>query len=259
MNRERLVRIGTVLLMVVAGVGATSEHVPSAPNSAVDVATHLRAFWRVDRWNPMVGLEVRSEDGFTDLYRSFTAGSYYRIHRNLKVGAFYRLQQATRHDDDWIARDGSFEWNDTNDRMEHVFIADASPRFLFPWLPGENWVFMLKSRYAYNIYNTHQWVQLRPGLTYFHIVDRQPRLNASVQWEFYLPVNFGEALLYAHWPYLNLLYHLTPTVKLDASVARRTQTWSTSQDVADDPAHSDYTKTVQNWVVGLGVILQLEP
>lgn len=203
----------------------------------------------------MAGLEAESLHGFKQLHRSLTLGSYYRVHRNLKLGAFYRVQQAAMHDDDWIAAGDSFEWRDTGNRTEHLFLVDASPRFLLPWLPGEAWVFMLKGRYGYNTHNAHQWVQLRPGLTYFRIVDREPRANASLNWDFYFPINFGESPLYAHWPYLNVLYHLTRTVKLDVSLARRMQTWSTSRDLSHDPAHGDYRETFSHWMAGFGIVL----
>lgn len=256
----------TVLVFVCLSLGlpagpvGASEHAPSAPDTAVDFSTHLRVFLRADNWNPMVSVDVQSAHGLEQVQRSLTLGSYYRLHRNWKIGAFYRLQQAVHHDDDWKSVDDSdgFTWRETGERTEHVLLVDVSPRFLLPWLPGEDWVFMLKSRFGYNTFNDHQWLQLRPGLTYFHIVDRRPRFNASLQWDFYVPFNFGEAPLYAHWPYLNVLYHLTPTVKLDASVAHRFVTWSTSADVADDPAHGDYTRTIRSWMVGLGLVVQLE-
>jgi hypothetical protein len=235
------------------------EHVPPGPRSALEAETHVRAFWRINEWEPMVSLEARAEDGFELFYRSLSLGSYYRVHRNVKVGAFYRVQQGARHDDDWIARDGSFVWRETNSRTEHLFYADVSPRFLVPQLPGTDWVFMLKNRYFYNTFNQQQWLTVRPALTWLWIVDRQPVLNVAFSYEFYVPLNFGETLLYAHWPYLNVLYHLTDTVKIDGSVAYRTRVWSTSEDVADDPAHGDYQKRIRTWTVGLGVVFRLEP
>ncbi len=253
--------IGTRVALVLSLFAVTTalhadRHVPSYPDSKLEVATHVRAFWKLDEWEPMVSLDGRAEDGFEVLYRSLTLGSYYRLHRNVKVGAFYRVQQGARHDDDWVAAGSEFEWQDTNSRTEHLFFADVSPRFLVPQLPGEDWVFMFKSRYFYNTFNQQQWLTLRPGLTWFWIVDREPVLNVGASYEFYVPLNFGETPLYGHWPYLNVLYHLSPTIKVDATVARRTRTWSTSEDVQNDPTHGDYQKRIRTWLLGLGVIFQ---
>ena len=257
--RTRIFPAVVLLLFFECGPVDASQHKPPSPDSALELETHMRAFWRIDEWNPMVSVDVGILDDFEQIYRSLTLGTYYRLHRNLKVGAFYRAQQGARHDDDWIAATGSFEWDDTDSRIEHLFFVDVSPRLLLPMLPGEDWVLMLKNRYFYNSYNAQQWLQIRPGLTWFRIVDRRPLLNVAASYEFYIPLNFGETVLYSHSPYLNVLYHLSQTVKLDASLAYRTRNWSTSQDVKDDPAESDYRRKVRSWVVGVGAIFQFEP
>lgn len=246
-----------LFMWISTGTLAASEHVPSAPGSSVGFESHLRGFYHIDNWNPMLSLDFRAEDEFEHLYRSLTLGSYYRLHPNLKIGAFYRLQQGARHDDDWVASGSTFAWKDSTWRNEHVFFGDISPRVLIPWIPGRDWVFMLKSRYFYNTYNQHQWLQLGPGLTYFWILDRKPILNVSVQYEWYLPLNFSDETVYAHWPYFTLLYHLTPEIGIDASLGYRTLTWSTSKDVSDDPNHGDYTKRIRTWMFGLGAIFRL--
>lgn len=254
-----IVAVTAVMLLAAAAPLRADRHVPPYPDQPFELETHLRAFWRLGSWEPMVSLDARAEDDFDLFFRSLTLGSYYRAHRNVKVGAFYRVQQGARHDDDWVASDdhpGEFEWKDTGSRTEHLFFADISPRFLIPQLPGGNWVFMLKNRYFYNTFNQQQWFTVRPGVTWFHIVDREPVVNVALNYEFYVPLNFGETVLYGHAPYLNVLYHLSPTVKVDATLARRTRTWSTSEDVQNDPTHGDYRKRVRSWMVGLGTIFR---
>ncbi len=259
-RRALIAAFAAMVLPAVTGLLYADQHVPPRPELPLELETHLRAFWQLGSWEPMVSLDARAEDDFELFYRSLTLGSYYRVHRNVKIGAFYRLQQGARHDDDWIASSdppGEFEWDDTNSRFEHLFFADVSPRFLIPQLPGGNWVFMLKNRYFYNTFNQQQWLTVRPGLTWFYIVDREPVINVALNYDFYVPLNFGETFLYGHAPYLNVLYHLSPTVKIDATVAHRTRTWSTSEDVQDDPAHGDYRRRVRSWVIGLGTVLRL--
>ncbi|MCA1755157.1 MAG: hypothetical protein LC641_10745 [Spirochaeta sp.] len=250
--------VGALMLMT-AGVAAASVHVPPSPGSSLGFESHLRGFWHINNWNPLLSLGFRAEDDLDQLYKSLTLGSYYRLHPNLKVGAFYRLQQGARHDDDWVASGSSFTWEDSTWRTEHVFYGDISPRFLLPWMPGRDWVFLLKARYFYSTYNQHQWFQVRPGLTYFWIVDRKPVLNVSLQYEWYLPLNFSESTIYAHWPYFTVLYHLTPEIGIDASLGYRTLNWSTSEDVSDDPDHGDYSKRVRTWMIGLGAVFRFSP
>ena len=186
---------------------------------------------------------------------ALTLGSYYRLHRNVKAGAFVRLQQGVRHDDDWVEPSaGVWEWEDASDRSEVVAIADVTPRFQLSFLPGGNWVLAVKSRYELNTANLQQSIKVRPGLTWFWIVDRNPLLNATAAWEGYVPLNFGSTLFYEQWAYLSLLYHLTPTVKLEASLARRTVTWTDSEDFDDFAPAESYEVDYRAWVVGVGVL-----
>ena len=254
--KSMMVVLALIVLLNVAVTLAADRHVPPSPDTRIELETHVRGFWRFGEWEPMISVDGRAEDQFDVLYRSLTLGAYYRLHRNLKVGGFYRVQQGARHDDDWVATNDSFEWENTDSRTEHVFFADVSPRFLLDMLPGETWVLMLKNRYFYNTFNQQQWLSLRPGLTWFWVVDREPLLNIAANYEFYVPLNFAETLLYGHGPYLNVLYHFSPVVKLDATVARRTRIWSTSEDVQDDPGHGDYEKKIRSWLLGLGVIFR---
>ena len=86
--------------------------------------------------------QYRGDDPF---FTSFTAGGYYRLHRNLKGGLFYTLQTGALHEEDWIRISGDqWRWEDTSDRFEHLLTADLSPRVLLPFLPGGNWTFSLK-------------------------------------------------------------------------------------------------------------------
>ena len=145
------------------------------------------------------------------------AGAYYRLHSNLKAGVFYTLQRGARHDDDWIDLDPGWEWLDTRGRTEHVLALDVSPRFQLSFLPGRNWVLMLKTRYRYDTHGSEHTLILRPGLTYFLLVDRNPVLNLSFNYGLYFPLNFGSTLIYGHAPYVTVLWHIGPSVKLELS------------------------------------------
>jgi hypothetical protein len=237
---------------------AHAEHVPSVPQGVVELSTHGRLFVKIDALEPFLELEGRFEgEDFAFRYRALTAGGYYRVHENLKLGAFYRLQSGVRHDDDWILEDSKWQWRDTTDRYEHVLLGDVSPRVLLPFLPGEDWRFMLKSRYRYNFFNDHQTLLVRPSLTYFWMKARRPVLTLSARYAWYFSLNYGDTPVYEHAPYLNVLYHLSPKVILDGSLRYRTVTWSTSEELAPD--QSGYTEKYRALAFGLGVIVRLNP
>ena len=229
------------------------DHIPLAPENNVDFELDARLFLKYEKWTPMLELEGQWQyDPNQFYYRHLTVGTYYRITKNVKVGGFYRLQMGARHDDDWIDLNPGWDWVDTRDRAEHVFILDVTPRFLMPFIPGENWLFMFKTRYLYNTYNNHQTLKLRPGITYFLMPARDPMLNFTLNWELYLALNYSSSVLYSQWPYLEVLYHLSPVVKLSGNVGYRVITWSTSQDVVDN-GESPYEVKYKAITIGAAV------
>lgn len=259
--RYRVVRqlrvLGLLLFGPLLAMPVVAEHLPEAPGGVVELENHARVFFDLGDFDPMLELSWRFEDeDFEFRRRALMVGSYYRLIDNLKVGAFYKLQAGARHDDDWIDLNPGWEWRDTTDRYESLLVADISPRFLLEFIPGEDWVLMVKNRYLYNTYNGEQTALVRPSLTYFHLVDREPRFNVSAAYGAYFSLNFGDTLLYRRGPYLSFLYRLSPGVLLDASVARETTTWSTSDDVQSS-GESGYTVDYSRWVLSAGVIVRV--
>jgi hypothetical protein len=203
-----------------------------------------------------VEVEGRLEDSDHQFrYRAVIAGAYYRLHKNVKAGAFYRVQQGARHDDDWISPAvDEWEWVDSRDRTEQVLLLDVTPRFLFDFLPGEDWVFAIKNRYMYNTFNNHHSLMVRPGLTYFLMRNREPVFTFSLNYGFYIPLNFGDRFFYEHEPYLSVLYHLNRNVKLELTGAYKIVTWSTSEDAETAPGGEPYAVNAGAFVLGVGLL-----
>ncbi|UCF98884.1 MAG: hypothetical protein JSV89_04925 [Spirochaetaceae bacterium] len=240
------------ILALVVTVGVVADHIPATPSGVVEFEGRTSLLLDFGRFDPLVELEGRLEDANTEFrYRSLTAGAYLRLHKNLKAGAFYRIQQGARHDDDWIEPTlDIWEWVDSRSRTEQVLILDASPRFQLEFLPGRNWVFAVKNRYQYNTYNDQHSLMVRPGLTYFLLRNRDPLFNFSFNYGLYIPLNFGETLFYEHEPYLSVLYHLNRNVKLELTGAYKTVIWSSSADSPPDT----YAVSYRAFVVGFGVL-----
>ena len=247
------------LLLLAVATPLAAEHVPPTPDGIFELETVSRLFVDIEKWEPMLEVTGQFEDEeFEFRYRALTLGSYYRFHRNVKAGAFYRVQAGARHDDDWVVLDnGDWEWQDTTSRAEHVLIADLTPRFLLDFIPGENWVFALKNRYFFNTFNSQHSLLARPQLTYFWIRDRQPVLNVSAAYALYMALNFSDQLIYQRAPYVEALYHVTDSVKLTAGIARKTVHWSSSQDI-DRVGDPDYSVDQTAWRATVGAIFQLQ-
>jgi len=246
-------RLFLLVCFVSAASLAQADHIPVAPSGVVEFQGRSALLLDLGRLDPLVELEGRIEDVDHELrYRALTAGSYLRLLKNLKIGAFYRLQQGARHDDDWIDLNPGWEWIDSRKRTEQVLILDASPRFLLDFLPGKSWIISVKNRYLYNTFNSQHSIMVRPGLTYFLMRNREPLLNFSLNYGFYFPLNFGSTLLYEHEPYLSVLYHLSENLKLELTGAYRTVTWNSSADTLADG--DSYTVDYKAFIFGFAVL-----
>jgi hypothetical protein len=245
------------IVVSTTGFNAVADEIPVAPSGVVEFESRTALLMDLGRFDPLIDLEGRFEDENLEFrYRSLTAGAYIRLLKNLKVGAFYQIQQGARHDDDWIQSTGVWEWVDSRNRTEQVLILDVSPRFLLDFLPGRNWVFAVKNRYEYNTFNGQHSLLVRPGLTYFLIRNREPLVNFSLNYGLYIPLNFGETFLYEHGPYLEVLYHLNRNIKLELTGAYKTVIWSTS-DAYWSWGWDNYAVPNRSFVVGLGVLFPL--
>lgn len=261
---RRLV-LGIALLLAITLTASASHHQPDEadpviPESELEIHTHGRVFAGAGDLTGMFEYVARLEHEDQDFrFRSFTAGAYYRLIRNLKLGVFYRLQYGARHDDDWIEEGGvTWVWADTSSRPESVVILDATPRFLLDFLPGRNWVLSVKNRYEYNFFNGHQSVLVRPGLTWFYLQNREPVLNLSAQYASYFSLNFGDSPWYRLGPYFNLLVHVAPWMQMDASVSRQRVYWSESESFLTEYSGALYeTNEYVPWIVDVGIIINL--
>jgi hypothetical protein len=250
--------LAVIILGAAGAVAGATGTIPDPPVGVVDFQGRTQLVANIGNFDVLAELLGRTEyvSAQPGFYGAVTLGGYYRVLKNLKIGAFYRLQEGAHHDDDWANPGGNWAWQDTSGRLENILMLDVSPRLLLDFLPGRNWVFMLKGRYEYNLFNNYQSIMARPELSWFWIQDRVPILNVSLSYEMYFPLNFGRTLLYQAWPYLTVLWHATPDVGLELGGAYKTTVWSTSADAVagGDPA---YRVFFNNFAVTLGVVITL--
>lgn len=199
--------------------------------------TRIAVIADLDDWDILsdITMEYRGEE---PLRLSFSAGAYYRLHKNLKAGLFYNLKSGQRHDDDWVWKSGSWVWEDSSSRVEQTVSGDLTPRFLLPFIPGENWVFSIKNRYSYNFYDGQQSYFLMPAVTWFYMKERNPVLNIQGGYALYFPVNFSESLLYKQGPWLDTIFHLSQDFSLEWRAEYLTTHWTVNDDIVSTNALS---------------------
>lgn len=233
-----------------------ASNVPETGTHVQEAEYNFRIFMKKDNINFMGETLGRFEGSDKEFRkRSLTLGPYLRLHSNLKIGGFYRLQQGVWHDDDWIFEDDDWKWRDTTSRSEHLFLFDMTPRVALSFLPGRNWVAEMKNRYIYNTFNDHQTITVRPGITYFWLDNFQPFINFYLQYEIYFPLNYGTTLIYERWIYLGALYHVNSMIKLGIYGAERQVIWGSSKDFKERFPDKDYEMTYKTYMIGVSAIL----
>ena len=214
--------------------------------------------------NPRIQGNNGSFDGiasFKQTQANAMIGTYYRPLDYLMVGGFYRFQTGARHNNDWVgtktpgntSAQWDWFWLNTNSRPEHVAIGDVTGRFLFDFLPGENWVFEVKNRIQFLYYkesryeSTNNWggatasqqetsYLVRPGGYYFWLDNGAPFMTFFAQFESIFALNYGERALVETWIYLGFLYSVTENLSLGAFVSRAQWWWTTSDFIKNTAA-----------------------
>ena len=216
-----------------------------------------------DQLGPIEGMVYKDRKKELEFrYRSFMLGPYYRLFKNLHLGAFYKLQQGARHDDDWRGKNGLWQWDTTiSKRTEHLLIFDVTPRLLLDFLSGENWVAEVKSRFEYNGFNRQQTAIVRPGLTFFGFGkdSSKPLLNFFLQYELWLPVNWGDNAIWETWIYAGFLVHVTDNISVGIHVAEKNTQWSRSAEFIAKQKESSYGDTgkFNSTMFGLNILYNI--
>jgi len=99
--------------------------------------------------------------------------------------------------------------------MESMLTADITPRFIIPFMPGDNWVFSIKNRYTYNLYNGQQSYFLLPGVSWFYLKNRAPLWNIFAGYGLYFPLNYSDSIVYKQGPWISGIHHLSSQWKLE--------------------------------------------
>lgn len=248
-----------VALLAAASLAGAAPVAPRADGRRPEYEASANLMGRVAILEPAAEVTERWQyDGLLP-YDALLLGSYARLERHLKVGAFYRLERGARHDDDFRPDAAkNWRWLDTSSRPESSLVLDATPRAALPFLPGKTWVGSVKMRYEHDFFNGQSLVRLEPELAWFWMNGLAPRATIFLRHEVALPLNFGQTTVWQRWYYLAGLWHARPWLSLGPSVALREETWSTSaafrSTIGPGPS---YQTLYRAWVAGFTVTARL--
>ncbi len=242
----------TILAVLLSFLNQTSHAAPVPPGpvpTGLEPEMNLRFFLNHEQWIPYLELTAASQ---TDkrVLKEVTLGSYYQLVDQLKVGVFYRRAYGIRHDEDWVSVSGQWGWRETDSRGEDFLILDATPRVPLGFLGSENLVGELKTRFINNIYNHHQILFVRPGITYFWLKDDQAFMNFFLQYEMQFALNYGPQSITERWLYLGALYKASENFDVGIYNALKWETWG-NHTAYTNKGGVAYNTTTQTYVIGL--------
>lgn len=250
-----MIKTTVSLALLLAAAGAAAAPVPQAPGGRAPEYEATQALTgTAGLFQPLAEATERWQYDGLRPYQELTLGSYARVERHLKVGAFYRVQRGARHDDDWKNDGpGRWSWRDTTRRTEHLLLLDATPRWELPFLPGKAWTGSVKLRWEHDFFNEHNSLLVAPELAYFWMDGLTPRATVFLRHESWLPMNFGATTVYERWWYLAALWHARPWLSLGPSVALRDEVWTTATEFRSKFPAADYKVVHRSWVPGLTI------
>ncbi len=256
------VRPTVAALILALSCRAPAHAVPAEPPSPggrpVEYELSERVMERVGIFQPLAESTQRWQYDGQRLYREGMAGSYARVAKHLKIGAFYRLQYGARHDDDWTKNPaGVWSWRDSTGRPESVMVLDATPRMELPFLPGGHWTGSVKLRYERNFSNLQNTFFVSPELGWFWMDGLNPMATVFLRYEAWVPLNFGEKNIYEQWWYLAALWHANNWLSLGPQIALRDEVWSTSAAFRAANPGLGYRTLYRSWVPGFTVVARL--
>lgn len=250
-----MIRItASLLLSALLAPAAFAAPAPSGPRGRLpEYEASVRLSARAGKLEPLADLTERWQFEGQRPSRSLTLGSYGRAHRNLKLGAFYRVQTGARHDDDWTNDGaGNWFWRGTTNRPESVLVLDATPRASL----GGTFTGSLKVRYEHNFFNGQRALKLEPEVAWFWLDGLSPKATVFVRHGTYVPLNFGDRSVYERWWYLAGLWHPSETVSLGPSVALRDVFWTDSSAYRTASRGGSYRVAYRALVWGFSALIR---
>jgi hypothetical protein len=230
-----------------------ASNLPSDSSSSLGQAGVIRLFYKSSGFVSLIKYKQQTRMNSQKESR-ITLGSRYRLFRNLKVGLFFSRRQGIRHDDDWLKNSsGTWMWQNTNNRAENYAILEVSPRMLMPFLPGKNWVFEFRTRAERNLENDQNTLKLKPILTYFWLKGGSPFMNFFLQYEAYLPLNYGTESIYQTWIYSGFLFHWSNRFKPGLFFTKYEKKWGHSTLFKSLNPTETYTNKESGSILGLSL------
>lgn len=209
----------------------------------------LRYFKKLNNFRFISELRVRNR--FENrIYSHIKLGGNYRLSRFFKMGLYYRGQVNNRNPENWGRTNSGWQWDESENGLEHVLATQLIGRTLL----GTQFRGELRAQYEVNTSNGQETLRLRPNLTYFWMRDGKHFGNLYVQYEQFLPLNFGNHEVNQKWTYLGFLYSMNDKSQVGVHVAFVEWDWSSSVEFKQVFPNDSYNISDQAFLLGFSYL-----
>lgn len=191
--------------------------------------------------------ELRVRDTFDDkLYGHIKLGFVYRLLSAIKVGLHYRGQVNDRNLDEWIRKGNQWVWDESKMGFESL----ASPQIIYRHLLTRQLRAELRLQDDINLTRQRQTLRVRPGLNYFWTNNGESKGNFFLQYEAFLPMDFGDTTVSQHWIYLGSLFPMKAGHHWGVNIAFAEWIWSRSDYIKVNEPDKHYKTSDKAYLLG---------
>jgi len=223
-------KITLFLLTTLVCVGAASaQRTPTSNKNFNEYLLDTKLFLRYKNFTPLttiiqyrMGMERQTRtDNIDQLRLGFLYRPYYM--KGLKFLANYQANWGLRHNEDWVTKNSSWQWQDSAARFEGEFSGGVQYRIS---LGLKGLLADLRVLFSNNNYNKNNNLIIRPSLNYYLIENNQVYASFFLRYEGWLALNFAHNQLWENWVYAGFIYNFNRKFQLGFTLAYKTQEWN---------------------------------
>lgn len=247
MTSLKISMIKFFILFFLFSLSLYAQRIPKS-EYGIETGIDLRLIKKHKRFILLAESRNREELKGTD-YHQVLLGSYYRLTKRFRMGAFLQVEQGLRWDEDWKKRNGNWQWQNIESRWDYASVLDATyadrltPEFLWE----------MKSRAYYFHSRDKLQLRIRPGLRYFVMKHGKPLWQIYSEVEGYLPLNYGDNFLYEYWVYVGALYQWNDHFALGPVLSFR-ERWFHEYDDFKDRTGESFRQKFQSTYLGVSAV-----
>ena len=242
-----MIRFFLFLLLITLSPLGNAQSTPEHTEGDYNVQGSLRYFIKKNKWTGMFEYDHKAyhEDIRTN---GVKVGGRYRFLPTTKLGIFLKRIYGERHDDDWVLRNSTWQWQDSLDRGETILSIEYSYRRYLDWVIEHNWTGGIRVTYEYNFFNQKRTLILKPEVNYYIFEEGKPLYNFFLQTAPEISESMSISRISSS---LGCLYYVDHQFQIGGYLSAGWSNWNTSSEYIQQFPGTEYHKQLTSMSMGL--------